>query len=171
MDNVTELTVYKLTKEVHEQLGEDFVSKDVLESDIKEAMHRNAVRLQVMQNKAEDLKNKGKNPYPCHNSKCPENIIETNSCSHGILCDDCLLQMTTAPPNSLHYTMNDGFPSHKEALDLLVENDLLKDDSWKEQMETIYLRDQKKPATYYERDNQKIDGVTMRHFRNAILTF
>jgi len=171
MPNIEDLIVYKITKNVHNQLGEDFASKNSIRKGIEEAMDRNAARLHMMEQASYDLKKSGKNPYPCFNSVCPDNIEETNSCKKGVLCHDCLFQMTTKPPNSLDYSMNNKFPSHQEALDLLVENDLLKDENWERQLETIYFRDQKKPATRYDRGQEEIKGVTMDQFRGLILNF
>lgn len=168
---IKDLEVYRLTKEVQEQLGEDFAPKSTLEKGIQEAFERNQMKLQVMERKSEDLKEKGQNPYPCFNTVCSENVHETNTCGMGVLCHDCLFQMTSGPPNSLDYTANEGekMPSHQEALDLLVEYGLLKDESWERKIEEIYLREEKKPATQYDRGLQEINGVTMDHLRVCIL--
>jgi len=168
---IENLQVHRLTKEVLLQLGEDFASESSIKQGIEDAMDRNSVRLEIFKRKSQEKITKGENPYPCHNTVCPENIYETNSCKKGLICWDCLFQMLDSPPNSLNYSMNEKMPSHKEALDLLVESHLLKDESWERQIETIYFREQKKPLTQYERGQEEIKGVTMDQFRGIILNF
>lgn len=168
---IENLEVLRLTKTVQDQLGDDFAPESSIKQGIEEAFERNAMRLQIMENKSKDLISKGKNPYPCFNSVCSKNIQESDSCGKGVICHDCLFQMTSAPPNSLNYSMNDKFPSHQEALDLLVEAGLLKDESWEHQIEHIYFRNQKKPTTQYDRDQVEIKGITMSHLRGIILNF
>ena len=162
---------YVIKKAIKEQLGEDFASDNELDKSLQEAQERNNLLLQSMINKSNKLKDQGKEPYPCFNTVCPDNLNLTNSCRKNVLCHDCLFQMLTSPPNSLDYSMNEKMPSHQEALDLLVENGLLKDDSWEHQLETIYFRDTKKPATQYDRAEQEIKNITMDHLRVIILNF
>jgi hypothetical protein len=169
--DIENLQVYRLTKEVQSQLGEDFAPKSSIKQGIEDAMDRNGIRLKLFERKSQEQKNKGKNLYPCHNTVCPENIHETNSCKKGLICWDCLFQMLSSPPNSIDYSVNEKMPSHQEALDLLVENGLLKDDSWEHHLEHIYFREQKKPLTQYERGQEEIKGVTMDQFRGIILNF
>lgn len=173
MNDIESLEVHRLTKTVQEQLGEDFAPESSIKQGIMEAFERNEIKLQIMKNKSKDLLDKGKNPYPCFNIPCQQNIHESNSCKRTILCHDCLFQMTSPPPSSLNYSMNENekMPSHQEALDLLVEAGLLKDESWEHQIETIYFRDQKKPKTQYDRGQVEIHGITMDHLRGLILNF
>jgi hypothetical protein len=169
--DIENLQVYRLTKEVQSQLGEDFAPESSIKQGIEDAMDRNSIRLKLFERKSQEQKNKGKNPYPCHNMVCPENIHETSTCKKGLICWDCLFQMLSSPPNSINYSANEKMPSHQEALDLLVENGLLKDDSWEHHLEHIYFREQKKPLTQYERGQEEIKGVTMDQFRGLILNF
>jgi hypothetical protein len=171
MKNIEDLQVHKLTKVVHDQLGDDFAPKDSIKQGIEDAIERNALRTEMFIQKANDQIEKGKEPYPCFNSVCFSNNQEENSCKKNIICYDCLFQMTSPPPNSINYSMNEKIPSHQEALDLLVENGLLKDESWEHQIEHIYFRNQKKPKTQYERGQVEIKGVTMDHLRVVILNF
>lgn len=142
---IENLEVHKLTKTVQDQLGEDFAPKDSIKQGIYEAMDRNAARVRIMQAKAAKRKEQGKNPFPCFNVVCKSHIEEINSCKKAFMCYDCLFQMTSAPPNSLNYTANkdEKMPSHQEALDLLVENNLLKDESWEHQLENKYHKEKK----------------------------
>jgi hypothetical protein len=169
--SIENLEVHRLTKIVQNQLGEDFVPESSIKQGIEEAFERNSMRLQMFVKKSQYLKDKGKNPFPCFNCVCPKHIQESNSCKEEFLCHDCLFQMTSSPPNSLNYSMNEKIPSHQEALNLLVEAGLLKDESWEYQIETIYFRDQKKPKTQYERGQVEIHGITMDHLRGLILNF
>lgn len=168
---IENLQVHKLTKTVQDQLGENFAPESSIKQGIEDAMDRNTMRLKIFERKAQEAMNKDENPYPCHNMVCPENVYETHTCKKGLLCYDCLFQMTNSPPNSINYSMNEKMPSHQEALDLLVENGLLKDESWENQIETIYFRDQKKPLTQYDRGQVEIKNVTMNQFRGIILNF
>jgi len=173
MDNIEDLQVHRLTKEVQSQLGEEFAPENSIKQGIEDAMDRNEMRLNLFARKAQEAIDKNENPYPCFNTVCSDNISESNTCKKGLICYDCLFQMTAPPPNSINYSSNEDekMPSHQEALDLLVENGLLKDESWERQIETIYFREQKKPATQYERDQEEIKNVTMEQFRGIILNF
>jgi hypothetical protein len=172
-ENIENLEICRLTKVVQEQLGEDFASEDSIKKGIEEAFERNNWRLQIFERKAQEKISKKQEPFPCFNSVCPKNNNEQNSCAKNLLCYDCLFQMTSFPPSSLKYTANENekMPSHQEALNLLVEAGLLKDESWENQIETIYFRNQKKPKTQYERGQIEIKGITMDQFRGIILNF
>lgn len=171
MKNIEDLQVHRLTKTVHAQLGDDFAPKDSIKEGIEDAIKRNAIRTESFIKKANEQIEKGKEPFPCYNIVCPNNNNEQNSCMKNLLCYDCLFQMTSNPPNSIEYSMNEKMPSHQEALDLLVEAGLLKDESWEHQIEHIYFRNQKKPKTQYERGQEEIKGITMDHLRVIILNF
>lgn len=172
-NNIENFEVCRLTKTVQEQLGEDFAPENSIKQGIEEAFERNEWRVRIFERKAQERIKNNQEPFPCFNTVCPQNDNDKNSCSKNLLCYDCLFQMTSFPPSSLDYTANkdEKMPSHQEALDLLVEAGLLKDESWEHQIETIYFRDQKKPKTQYERGQVEIQRITMDHLRGIILNF
>lgn len=168
---IENLEIHRLTKEVQSQLGDDFAPEDSIKQGISEAMNRNATRMRLWKRQAKERHNKGKNPFPCFNAVCEDHAEGMDSCKKTYCCYDCLFQMKSSPPNSLNYTSNknEKMPSHQEALDLLVENGLLKDEAWEHQLETRYLREEKKPTTQYNRGKVEIEGVTMDQFRVIVL--
>jgi len=169
---IENLTIHKLTNNIYATLGEDFAPKESIQKGLEEAMERNQIRTELFFRKAQSALIQKGNPFPCFNMVCPENIHDTNSCKKELICWDCLFQMLDPPPNSINYSINnEKMPSHQEALDLLVSHNLLKDETWERELETIYFRDKKKPKTQYDRGQEEIKGVTMDQFRGIILNF
>jgi len=150
----------------------DIMTHDTFQNAMLEALER-AKCYDALDNLiSEKLIKKGFNPYLCYNLVCACN--ENSICNIKDNCHSCLFHMPTEPPNPLDYTTNEieagvrYMPSHKEALQMLVDNDLLKDEVFENMIETKFYKYECKAKTPYDRDQVKIDSVTFGQLRGII---
>ena len=186
-DNIIDFGLEKITREVAgaeitmvtedgiSDLGKtlgDIIPPNAIKIGILEAMERAKAYDNMDKLRTKRLVENGFNPYLCYNLVCEEN--DDRICERGDGCHSCLFQMPTPPPNSLDYTANEKeagvryMPSHREALQMLVDNNLLKDEVFERMIETKFYRDDCKASTQYDRENVKIKEVTFGQLRGAI---
>jgi predicted adenine nucleotide alpha hydrolase (AANH) superfamily ATPase len=93
---------------------------------------------------------------------CPNEHKCTENNHHPV---DCPFRMISHPPNIMDY--DEYIPSHREALDMLEKNGLLKGDREEYLKANLYYG---KAKNYEERDKTEVKGITMAQAREAIKT-
>lgn len=166
MADIIDFQTEKIIKAVEEQSDITEDNSNLREA-IQEARERNDILVQHLKNVAENNKKQGLEPNPCFNSVCEKHKSifgeRTHYCEDEYFSHGCLFRMLESPPNSLNYS---GYmPTHKEALDMLEKNGLLKGD--KSEYQDIF-EEYKKCKTQEERKNVVLDGVTIHQAGKAL---
>lgn len=160
--HVVDLSDHKVIEVIEEQTPLNRKNSNLVEA-IQEAKERAAMYKMLEKKREKELQEKhGIDPKVCYNYVCRSNRGGTCDCAFGRPVG-CIFRMTDLPPNSLDY--DEYMPSHKEALDRLEANGLLKGERQRYLEECAQYG---KAATQVERGQYVINGVTMNQFRQAL---
>lgn len=149
-----------------------FVNIDGIISALQDAYIRSRQYEQCDINKSQERMSKGLEPNPCFNLVCQHCVesdenFRTNYCDLEYNCHSCSFQMLEEPPNSLNYGF-DEMPTHKQALDILEHEGIIKGRTSEWVEECRKYANSKAPNNMLRRTTE-IQGISMETLESCIV--
>lgn len=164
MSNITDLSKERTIKLINSQIGIN-KSNSNIEKALDDADERARIyNFEIIQAEKE-LIIKGIQPRVCYNGVCDKNNHSDECQNAHCRPISCMHRMTSIPPNRLDY--REYMPSHREALDVLEKNELLKGDREEYLEDSIYYN---KARNSDERHNTEIKGIDFNMLTKCVMT-